>query len=55
MCIISLEKLNVNKKLTVALIQSMGMSTIFFKEKVTPKAIVGIVLAFVGLLVMNVL
>ena len=38
-----------------ALILSMGMSAIFFKEKVTPKAILGIVLAFLGLLVMNLL
>ena len=38
-----------------ALIMSMGMSALFFKEKVTPKAILGIALAFVGLLVMNVL
>lgn len=38
-----------------ALILSMGMSALSFKEKVTPKAILGIVLAFAGLLVMNVL
>ena len=38
-----------------ALILSMGMSALFFKEKVTPKGILGIVLAFVGLLVMNIL
>ena len=38
-----------------ALILSMGMSALFFREKVTPKAILGIALAFAGLLVMNVL
>ena len=38
-----------------ALILSMGMSAVFFKEKVTPKAVLGVVLAFVGLIVMNVL
>jgi len=44
-----------NVKQGAALILSMGMSALFFKEKVTPKAILGILLAFVGLLVMNVL
>ena len=44
------------QKLTAAaLILSMGMSALFFKEKMTPKGILGIVLAFTGLLVMNVL
>ena len=31
------------------------MATFFFKEKLTPKAILGLVLAFVGLLVLKML
>ena len=38
-----------------ALILSTFMSAIFFKEKLTPKCIVGIVLAFAGLIFINVL
>lgn len=38
-----------------ALILSMGMSAVFFREKITVKAVLGILLAFVGLLVMNVM
>ena len=39
----------------VALILSSLMAAIFFHEKLTPKAILGIALSFVGILVMNVL
>lgn len=37
-----------------ALILSMGMSAIFFREKIAIKSVMGTALAFVGLLVMNV-
>ena len=36
-----------------ALILSSFMSAIFFKEKLTPRCIIGIILSFVGLLVIN--
>ena len=38
-----------------ALILSTLMAAIFFKEKIKPKCIIGISLAFIGLLIMNVL
>lgn len=38
-----------------ALLLSTAMSAVFFKEKLTVKAVVGIVLAFIALIVMNVL
>lgn len=36
-----------------ALILSLGMAAIFFKEKITAKSILGVGIAFVGLLLMN--
>ena len=38
-----------------SLILSAAMSKVFFKEKVTPKAVVGLVIAFVGLIIINLL
>ncbi|MBQ8893532.1 MAG: EamA family transporter [Clostridia bacterium] len=38
-----------------ALILSTAMSAVFFKEKLTPKCIIGILVAFAGLLIINVL
>jgi multidrug transporter EmrE-like cation transporter len=38
-----------------ALILSTAMASVFFGEKIKPRLIIGIVLAFAGLLVMNLL
>ncbi len=38
-----------------ALILSTIMSAVFFKEKLTAKCIVGIVIAFIGLIIINML
>jgi len=40
---------------SAALILSTLMSHFFFKEKITPKCIIGIVITFIGLLIINVL
>jgi multidrug transporter EmrE-like cation transporter len=39
----------------MALILSTLMASVFFKEKLTLKCVVGIFIAFIGLIVMNVL
>jgi uncharacterized membrane protein len=39
----------------VSIILSALMSAVFFKEKLTVKAIIGLILAFVGLLIINML
>ena len=41
--------------LGASLIMSSFMSSIFFREKLTPRCIVGIILTFIGLLIMNLL
>ena len=38
-----------------ALILSALMASVFFKEKLTAKAVIGIVTAFIGLLIINLL